>query len=215
LETVHREIGGNGRRACLVLPDGVARIALVEAPGGVAPLEYARFRLGQSLPFPPSEALVDGLRSGRERVLAAAVRRRVVRGYEEAAAAAGFTQQRVELAPLAAIAALLPRTPSGRSVVAVLGDAAFCLAAFAAGALVAFRNRRRDADDEEPARLALEIDRTAALAFEGEPERILVVGVGARRLVSGLRALGRPAEPGWDGSNGEACESAWLGAALP
>src|ERR1700741_347537 len=59
LERVHRELGSDGRRTELILPDGTARLQLLDVPQGVRPEEFARFRLPQGLPFAASEALVD------------------------------------------------------------------------------------------------------------------------------------------------------------
>src|SRR5438045_2792699 len=74
---------GRGK-VVLVLPDGVARTALVEVSGGVAARELARYRVTPGLPYPPEEALVDVLPLDDGRVVAAAVRRSLVEGYEAA-----------------------------------------------------------------------------------------------------------------------------------
>jgi hypothetical protein len=216
LAGLRAHLGGDGRRTTLLLPDGAARFQLVEAPPRVAPLDYARFRLAQSLPFAAAEAVIDGLPAGSGRVLAAGLRRRVVQAYEQAAASAGFAVERVELAPLAAAGRLL-RTPApaGGAVAVVLGDVAYSLAFLRGGSLEAFRNRRRDPGEDEAGRLAEEADRTAILAGESQAERLIVVGPGARGLVAALRSAGRDAVPGWGGESeaGDAVEHAWLGAA--
>jgi hypothetical protein len=209
---------GRGR-VSLVLPDGVARIGLVDVPAGVAAEEYARFRWTQGLPYAPAEAIVDVLPLGGGRVVAAAVRRGVALEYEGAAARAGLSPGRVDLAPLAALAALV-REPSGAAGVdVILGDAAYCLAASHGGALRVLRNRRRDPDAGEAERLRGEVDRTAALAGNGTgPWPVRVVGAGARALIGELQRSGRAAGPGWPmegaGLPVEAAEQAWLGAAL-
>jgi hypothetical protein len=214
LRELHDKLGADGSSACLVLPDAVARLSLVEAPLGVAPLEFARFRLAQGLPFPGAEAVVDGLPVGGGRCVAAAVRRRVVRGYEEAAAAAGFRQERVDLASLAALEAVFGRAErSLDGVVVVLGDTAYSLAVRSGGSVVAFRSRRRDPAQGEAQRLREEIDRSAALCGFPETPRVLVAGTGAARLIGSLRGAGRDAAPAW--SDAEVpVEGAWLGAAL-
>lgn len=219
LATVRASLGGNGRGASLILPDGVARMLLINVPDGAAARDYARFRLSQGLAYPVDEAIVDTLPLGRKRCLCAAVRRGVVEEYESVAAAAGFTQERLDLTPFAALGGLLRQPPaSGRAVDVILGDAAFSLAAFQDGALAVFRNRRRDAGPDEARRLLDEVDRTANLAGEGPPPRLRVVGPGARALIQDLVSDGRQAEPGWqapsDGLPVEAAELAWLGAAL-
>jgi hypothetical protein len=209
----------NGRRASLILPDGLARIGLIEAPEGVAPLEFARYRLTPSLPYPAGEAVVDGLSLGRRAFLAAAVRRSCIEAYESAAAEAGFVQERIDMAPLAALVGLLRRAPgTGCTVDLILGDAAFSLAGFDAGALRVFRSRRRDRGPEEAERLIDEIDRTALLAGGGAATCVRVVGPGAGALIGELAARGRWAEPGWqapaEGLPVEAAEVPWLGAGL-
>ncbi|MGE0456334.1 MAG: hypothetical protein AB7O37_21430 [Vicinamibacteria bacterium] len=193
LAELRQELGVNGRAAALVLPDGCARLALIEPPAGVAAVEYARFRLAPSLPFPPGEALVDGVRSGPH-LLAAVVRRRVVQGYEDVVAAAGFRQDRVDVAPLLAAGSLLRKPPGPGGVVVVLsGDAAQTFFGFSDGQLCAARSRRRDADAaDEASRVAAEAERTAAL-LDGTPSRILLAGRQASELATALRALGRDA----------------------
>lgn len=216
LSGLRARLGGDGRRTTLVLPDGLARFQLVEAPPRVVPLDYARFRLAQSLPFSLAEAVIDGLPAGSGRVLAAALRRRVVHAYEQVVASAGFALERVELAPLAAASRLLRApTPSRGAVAVVLGDVAYSLAFIRGGTLGAFRNRRRDPGPEEAERLADEADRTAILAGESRAEQLVVVGPGARGLVGALRSAGRDAAPGWGGESdaGDDAEHAWLGAA--
>ncbi|HSD65268.1 MAG TPA: hypothetical protein VLF95_01130, partial [Vicinamibacteria bacterium] len=49
---VRRVAAGLGGRARVVLPDGVARVALVEVPGGADARDYVLFRLAPSLSFP-------------------------------------------------------------------------------------------------------------------------------------------------------------------
>lgn len=215
LAQVHRELGGNGRPAALVLPDGIARLALLDPPAGVAAQEFARFRLAQGLPYAASEALIDGLPAPPAGFVAAAVRRSVVRAYEAAAAAAGLRQQRVDLYPLLALAALL-REPAatGNALAVLLSDAAFTLAAFDAGRLRVLRNRRRDNGSLRRSypRLRDEILRTASLAG-AHVSRVVALGADSGELAAWLRAEGldaaaKPA-PG-----ALQAPSAWLEAAL-
>lgn len=204
----------DGRRVTLVLPDGVARLLLLEAPAGVQAGSYARYRMGQVLPFPVAEAAVATTPAGAGRMLAAAVRRQVVEEYETAVAAAGFEPERVDLAPLLALDALRRRAPSTR-VEVVLGDVALCLALCAGDSLQGLRNRRRDRDEGEGARLAEEIARAGALDVAG-PREVGVVGPGAASLCRELQASGLAAAPAWDG-NGlpfPFAELSWWGAAL-
>jgi hypothetical protein len=212
---VRRVLEGLGRgRVTLVLPDGLARIALFDLPRGADPRDYVRFRLAASLPWPASETIVDSLPAGRGRVVGAAVRRSAVAEYEEAAAAAGIEVERVHMAPLLALEGLL-RSGARDAVHAVLGDVALCLATFHEGALVALRSRRRDRSSGEAARLRDELRRTATHAGNGAgPFRIVVSGADATRLrrEAGGELAGRGLEgPGeWD----DAVEAAWLGGLL-
>ena len=58
--------------------------AVVDIPAGTPPSEFVRFRLAPSLPYSPTEAIFGHNTLGGHRVLAAAVRRDVVAGYEAA-----------------------------------------------------------------------------------------------------------------------------------
>jgi len=204
---------------CLVLPDGVARLLDLDVPGGTSPVSFARYRLAAGLPYPVDEAVVDVLPLGGSRVLAAALRRAVLEGYEAAAAAAGLAQERVDLSPLGALAALGAAAPSGEPVVdLVLGDAAVSMAARRGGAVTVVRNRRRDRSAGEWRRLRAEADRTAVLGGEAAATRIRMVGTGTLALVRDMQAAGAAAEAGWrvqgEGVPAEGAELAWLGAAL-
>jgi hypothetical protein len=218
LREVARRLALGASAVCLVLPDGVARMVDLDVPPDTSPVAFARYRLGPALPFPAEEAVIDVLPLGRGRVLAAAVRRSVLEGYEVAAAEAGLTQERIDLAPLGALAALSQGEPDGPAVDVVLGDAAVSLASRTGGTVGVFRNRRRDPSGGESRRLWAEADRTAALAGEPSAARIRVVGAGALALVRELQAAGAPAEAGWrvqgEGVAADGTELAWLGAAL-
>lgn len=198
---------GRGGRATVVLPDGVARLALLEVEGQDL-RDYARFRLGPGLPYPLAEAVVDVLPVGPGRALAAAVRRSIVEEYEAAATAGGFTRERVDLAPLLGLAGILERDPAPR-VHALLGEAALSLAAFDTKGLAAFRQRRRDPAPGEGERLFAEAARTARLLGDGDDFRLALSGAGAGELGrelagAGLSAETRSAEPAGAG------EAAWL-----
>jgi hypothetical protein len=189
---VRRAAEGLGRRATLVLPDGVARVALVDVPEGADPREYVLFRLAPSLPFPAAEAIVDALAAGRRRAVGAAVRRATVAEYEQTAVAAGLEVERVHLAPLVALEGLM-RGGARDGVHAVVGDVALCLAAFRGGTPVAVRSRWRDRSSGEASRLLREASRAGALAGDGEePLRLVVSGAEAARL---RRELGEAAGP--------------------
>ena len=212
---VRRALEGlGGGRATLVLPDGLARIALFDLPPGAKPRDYVRFRLAASLPWPASETIVDSMPASHGRVVGAAVRRSTVAEYEEAAAATGLEIERVHIAPLLALEGLV-RSGAREAVHVVLGDVALCLATFHDGALVALRNRRRDRSSGEASRLREAVGRAAAHAGNGAgPARLVVSGADATRLRREVG--GELAEPGLEGP-GEwegAVEAAWLGGLL-
>jgi hypothetical protein len=218
LARVAGALGLDGRRVCVVLPDGVARLALLQVPPDAEPEGFARFKLAAALSYPTAEAVVDVLPLGASRVLAAAVRRSVIEGYEEAVRAAGVAQERVDLAPLAAMAALA-RASAPPGVDVMLGEAAVSLAARLDGSVRAFRNRRRDPSPGEPQRLLLEVARTAALAGDGrQAPRVRVLGPGAAAMVRSWRDQGGDAELAWrvavPDTAADPAEMAWLGAAL-
>lgn len=212
---VRRALEGHGRgRVTLVLPDGLARIALLEVPPGAAPGAYVRFRLSASLPWPASETIVDWLPAARGRVVGAAVRRSTVAEFEGAAAAAGREIERVHVSPLLALEGLM-RSGARDAVHALLGDAALCIATLHGGTLVALRSRRRDRSSGEGSRLRDETGRAAALAGNGSgPLRLVLSGADAVRLRG--EAGCDPAERGLAGPGEweDAAEAAWLGGLL-
>jgi hypothetical protein len=134
LRDLRRALEDPDGRAILVLPSGVARTALLDPPADTAAQKYAQFRLSQGLPYPAAEALVDVVALGRGRFLGAAVRRSIVAEYEEAAAAAGWVQERLDLAPLA-VGRLLRRPPERWRRGRDLGDVGLSLAAHKDGAV--------------------------------------------------------------------------------
>jgi hypothetical protein len=206
-------VGAGGGRVRLLLPDGIARLAVIEPPPGVDPRDYVRYRLASSLPWPASEAIVEVLPVSRGRVVGAAVRRATVAQYEQLAAAAGLAVERVHLGPLVVLGSLLGRGMRS-GVHAILGDAAFCLAVVRGGTLWALRNRRRDPSEGEAGRLLAEASRTARLAGDGDgPVSLALSGAGAGRL---REALGPRASGGLEGPPGwpQAAEAAWLAGIL-
>jgi hypothetical protein len=199
-----------------LLPDGVARVVLLDAPDHVRPEEYARYRLTSGLSYPAREAVVQAEAAGAGRILAAVAWRPVIAEYEEVVRAAGLKQDRMDLAPLAGLHALRRSAArSGAGVDVVLGDAAYALALRDGDALQVVRNRRRARDDDEPRRMALEVERALRTrGLEGRPT-VRVVGPGATGLVRELALGGHAAEPGWVMDGGglpvEASEVPWLG----
>lgn len=210
---------GGGERAVLVMPEGTARVSLLEPPASVDPREYARFRMAPTLPYPPAEAIVDSLAVARGLYLCGAVRRSVAAGYEAAVEGAGLHAERVDAAPLVAVNGLRRRAAPGEVGIALLlGDAAVSFAAFSRGKLAVFRTRLRQPGADEAAWLQDELARTAAVAGDAGTGPVAVVGAGAGATARSLRALGCHADPIVSGTGGddptEAAELDWLGAAL-
>ena len=211
------DVSPGGGRATLVLPDGIARLAVIEPPAGAEPRDYVRFRLASSLPWPASDAIVDLLHLDRGRVVGAAVRRATVAQYEQLAASAGLSVERVHLAPLVALGGLLGRGGRGRRncVHVLLGDVALCLAVIRDGRLEVLRNRRRDPAEGEGPRLLAEAVRTARQAGDGDDRvHLTLSGSGAIRLREDLGSaatgVGVEGPREWP----DAIEAAWLGGVL-
>ncbi|MET0555564.1 MAG: hypothetical protein ABW221_21160 [Vicinamibacteria bacterium] len=220
LGQVVRTLGAAGARVRALLPDGIARIALLPADdAAVDPAEYARYRLASSLPYPAREAVVQAERVGDGRVLAAVAWRTVIAEYEAALASAGLGPATIDLTPLAALGALradVRGLPAAALI--VLGDAAYSLALHVGRRLRVVRNRRRDRTGDEASRLAREVERAARLCSFPDRVAVRLVGPGAGALAREMAAAGLAAEPGWQIDAGglalEAAELGWLGGAL-
>ena len=200
-------VGATAGPAIVVIPDGVARLALVALPPDADARELVRFRLASSLPWDAAETIVDALPAGRGHVVGAALRRATVVEHEQAAAAAGLTRDRVHLAAFLALEPLL-RSSAPDAVHVLVGDGAVTFAAVRGGALLALRSRRRDASPGEAGRLVAEADRMAgrldpparlAVAFAGADADALRREAGAAGVVAVLpgRGAGRGGEPAW------------------
>jgi hypothetical protein len=101
-----------GARVALVLPDPVARVALLPAGdvgghGRAQTEELIRFRLRKSVPFDIREARLAFTSAGARGtdVVVAAIHRPVLEGYEEACRSAGLEPGLVELSGLALLGA--------------------------------------------------------------------------------------------------------------
>jgi len=200
-----RAIGHATGRVRLVLPDGLARLVLLDLPADADAREYARFRLAPSLPWPVADAIVDVLPLGRGRVVGAAVRRGAVAEYEQALAAAGLAVESVSLAPLLALTTLAGRGPRDALHV-LLGDAAATLVLVRGGRVSAVRSRRRDRSAGECGRLSMEATRTARIVGD--------VAVAPRILWVGSDAAALQEESGRDDGPRSAAGAAWLPGAL-
>jgi hypothetical protein len=218
LAQVAQALAASGARVRALLPDGIARLALLEAGDATLdPAELARYRLASSLPFPVREAVVQAERVGDGRVLAAVAWRSVIAEYEDALGAAGLGGVAVDLTPLAALQ-VLGDGSSAASAAIVLGDAAYSLALHVGSRLRVFRNRRRDRTGDEASRLAREVERAARLCAGADRVRVRIVGSGASELARAMTAAGASVEPGWQLEAGAlplpAAELAWLGVAV-
>lgn len=213
---VAREAGFGRAPVTVIAPHGVARLMLVEPPGGVDAEEFARYRLSD-LPYPVAEAVVDVVPVRGGRAVAAAIRRSVVEDFEAVVAAAGLRQERLDLAALAALGPLLADgAGDGLVVDLILGDVALAVAAHRRGDLLALRHRLRDRRDGEGDRLRAEVERTAGLAG-GRADRVRIAGAGSRALLRDWAAAGLAAEAAWEAGPGaphDAAEMPWLGAVL-
>lgn len=194
-------VGAPAGPAVLVLPDGVARVALLGLPPDADARELVRFRLASSLPWDAAETVVDALAAGRGQVVGAAVRRATVVEHEQAAAAAGAAHDRVHLAPLLGLEPLL-RGGAAEGVHVLVGDAAATFVVVRDGGLRAVHSRRRDASAGEAVRLVEEAARVAR-RLDGAPSLpVAFVGPDAAALRrdtarAGARLLpARDAEPG-------------------
>lgn len=208
---IARALGGaRSGRVTLVLPDGVARLALVEPAAGVPPADYVRYRLASSLPWPASDGSFDVLDAGQGRVVGAAVRRATVGEYEGAVGEAGGKVERVHLAPLLALAGLRRERRAG-AVHALLGDVAMCLALVQDGSILALRSRRRDRSPGEVSRLRAELLRLASSAANGNGRLPLTVsGSNASALRPALEADAAGAAVAAEPVRAEAGEACWL-----
>jgi hypothetical protein len=201
VRSIAEELGFGTAGVCLVLPDGLARLVLLDVAPGVEALEFARYRLLPTLPYPPEEAILDVLPVGGRRVAAAAARRSVVQGYEAAAEAAGLVQERLDLAPLAALAILGEARPAPDGIDLLVGDAALSLFARSGGALISLRSRRRVVEEaateaHEWAWLEDELRRSASAAGLGDRAPVRVFGRRGPELAGELVARGWPAGTG-------------------
>ena len=195
---------GRPPRATLVLPMGLARLALLDPPPQTEAREYARFRLGPTLPFASEDAIVDVLPAGRSRVLAAAIRREVVAAYEDLAASCGLGLERIDLMPLRAVAARRVSGP-GSGLDVILGDRAFAVLLHEQEEIQAFHLRWREPGPADHGRIVRVVEQTGRDHGGAVAPRVLVLGEGGRELAEALLARGRPAQAG--------SEMAFLGAA--
>lgn len=205
-------------RATLVLPDGLARLALLALPADADARDFVRFRLAGSLPWRAADAAVDVLPVGRGRVIAAALRRAAIAEHEQALASAGLELEHVNLAPLLAIPALA-HSGARDAVHVVLGDTAVCLLALRGGHVAALRSRRRDTSPGEGVRLCEEAERTERLAANGAGRSTPQPPVGfcgsdagrlRREIDPGDLTLGAVAAGLASGQWPDAAEAAWL-----
>jgi type IV pilus assembly protein PilM len=181
-------------RACLVLPDLSARVALV--PAGdlhgkrqAEASEVVRFRLRKSLPFDAREARLSWQRpsaaelaAGSVPVVAAA--RTVIEQYEAALAALGLHAGLIELCGLVCLDAALRGRPSGEDRVVVNWDEGYVsLLLTRAGRLAMVRTLELSPD---PAEALAEVQREAFNTLLYYRERLGGSGLAGVTLRSAL-----------------------------
>lgn len=141
LQRLLERVGSAERgRVGLVLPDPVARVALVPgaevAAAGEGDLaEVVRFRLKKAVPFDIRDARVSFSPMGNrsDGVLAVVALESVIRGYEEACESLGLNPGRVEISSLSLADWMFSTMPSG-DVLLVNGDVGWVsLSIFRAG----------------------------------------------------------------------------------
>jgi hypothetical protein len=218
LNRVRRRLAETNQKVVVVLPDGIARVACVNASRW-ASADYHRFCIAPGLPYPANEAIVDQLRLKGGLSVIGAVRRGVVQGYEAILEEVDWAPKRVDLAVFAALESLQRKPPClGVAVDLILADTAYSLLAWSGGMMRIFRQRRRDRSPGEPQRLWNEVDRTSALLAKAETPVVRIVGPGAHELRAHAASIGRPVTLAWelhqDGLEMEGAELSWLGATL-
>jgi len=186
---------GRPSRVTLVLPVGLARMAVFDVPDGTEPRDFVRFRLGPTLPFPAKEAVFDTLGKAGGRVVGASVRRSVVAEYEDLAAACGLGLERVDIAPLPALALRLDEAPAA-AVDVFLGDVCFAVVAHALGQVLALHTRFRTTGKHEAERITRVVE-SARRALPGPvAPRVLVLGTASEEVANHLASVGQPASSG-------------------
>jgi hypothetical protein len=200
-------------RVRLLLPDGLARVVLLDAPDHVAADEFARFRLGPGLPFAASEAAFGTLRLPRgNAVLAAALRCATVAAFEALVRGLGVEPAGVTLSSLAALAPLAPGVLLPNGVAILLGDTTVSYAGLRAGRLCVVRQRLLDGVPDA-AQLIAEAQRTAALAGLAPGAALALAGRGARAAQHSLQSAGHEVsllDLGLRGAPEAAQDWAWL-----
>ncbi len=201
-----------GERACLLLPDGLARLVLLDVPPRIEPAQFARFRLGPQLPFAPSEGVFGCLALPGGRHAAAGLRRGQVESYEGLARSVGLRPAGVFLASQAALEASR-RHGWREALVVLLGDTTMLLVALRAGHVAGLRHLLR-VEAGEPERLRAEGQRSLTEAHLPPQTAWWVAGQGARAAVHALTVVGQPARlvgPGLVGVPEAAEDLLWLG----
>lgn len=175
-------------RVGLVLPDPVARVALLpaaEARGRGKELEeLLRFRLRKAVPFEIREAHVASVPAGAGSVLVGAIFRPVLEGYEEACHVLGLHPGLVELSGLALLAAAAREHPDGDRLLVNWDDGYVSLVLLRDGAPLLMRTLVGESA-ATPDQVAREVSSTVIYYRER-------LG-GAGLAGAALRSAGRPA----------------------
>ena len=209
-----------GGRVCLVLPDPVARIALVPAAevkgkGRADVEEMIRFRLRKAVPFDVRDARVGFVRLGsrsEDPLLVAAVYRPVLLGYEEVCVSLGLQPGIVELSGLSVLAAATAGGNGSGDRLVVNWDDGYVSLFLLRGEQLALVRTLTGETATSPEQVARELTNTdiyyrERLGGEGLAEVVvrsaLLPAAEASALVG--EALGVPARPldAWGGLSGE------------
>jgi hypothetical protein len=196
-------VGGVGKRIALVLPDMAIRAFVFPRKTRTTRAELAG-QIAPRLSYPEQEAHVDTW-SSPSGTLVAAVRRAVLRQYEQALEALGCHVAWVDGASLIGIPEWVG-SPSGEGsdglrILVQLYARHYALSVLRQGELLDIRTKLRGRGDDP--RVVEQLSRLPTI-FDGAPIReVTVQGEGARALAEQLDGYGLSIEPSVIGNDGE------------
>ncbi len=153
-----------GARVALVLPDPVARIAILPAAevkgrGPAETEELIRFRLKKAVPFEVKDARIGFRRDAAGQVIAVAALRAVLDPYEAECRAVGLEPGLVELSGLALLEAVEASRPAPDRLLVNWDEGYVSIFLVREGALVLARTLS-GASESEPAQVLREVENT-------------------------------------------------------